>query len=412
VPVIGNRDTNRVQVFAGDQVAKVIVTGAILITVICVDFPDRFAQSPSTSILYMGFPTYLNDTFTKEHRQALNMAIDRELIIEKIFNGSGVAAHSVVPSNLGGRDDVCPSWNYDPEAAKAMWDAAGPLDGFPIWFNEGGSHEEWVTAVVNMWGANLGLDTSTVTFETRPWAEYLPLADDGEFTGPFRLGWGMDYPSPLNFLEPLYASYSTAADGGSNATFYNNPDFDAFLQDGKDAFSASGNAADSLPSYYNAEDLLCADANAVPIRFSVNQYVWNEGVTDVFMDAFGRVRVDYLTADDGVVTTDLTEPQSLFPQNTNESEGAQVLQNGLFAGLVGFTPSGEQIMANAESITSDDGGVNWTVVLRDGWTFHNGDPVTAKSYVDAWNLGAKASYGMQTNSFFKPIAGYEAYNEG
>ena len=83
------------------------------------DFPDPFAQSPNTGILYMAFPAYLPE-FTKEHRQALSMAIDRELIIEKIFNGSGTAAHSVVPANIGGRTDVCPSWNYDPEAETAV----------------------------------------------------------------------------------------------------------------------------------------------------------------------------------------------------------------------------------------------------------------------------------------------------
>ena len=154
------------------------------------DFPDRFAQSPSTGILYMAFPQYLDGTFTKEHRQALSMAIDRELIIEKIFNGSGTAAHSAVPSNLGGRDDVCASWNYDPDAAKALWDAAGPLDGFDVWFNAGSGHEDWVAAVVNMWSNSLGLDSANVTFQTAEWADYLDHADNGEFTGPFRLGWG------------------------------------------------------------------------------------------------------------------------------------------------------------------------------------------------------------------------------
>jgi oligopeptide transport system substrate-binding protein len=144
----------------------------------------------------------------------------------------------------------------------------------------------------------------------------------------------------------------------------------------------------------------------------VNQFVWNDGISDVFMDSYGRVRFDVMKSDDGIVSSDLTEPQSLFPQNTNESEGAQVLQNGLYTGLISFTPDGTQVLANAESFTSDDGGLNWTVVLKDGWSFTNGEPVTAKSYVDAWNLGAKASLGMQTNSFFKPIAGYEAYNEG
>jgi len=374
------------------------------------DFPDRYATSPSTSILYMAFPAYLPE-FTKEHRQALSMAIDRELIIEKIFNGSGDAAHSVVPSNLGGRSDVCPSWNYDPEMAKQIWDAAGPLEGFDVWFNAGGGHETWVEAVVNMWDNTLGLDSSTVTFQTAEWADYLDKADNAEFTGPFRLGWGQDYPSPLNFLEPLYASYSTAADGGSNASNYNNPDFDAALAQGKEAIAASGQLADAIPFYEAAEDILCDDAQTMPIRFGVNQFVWNEDVDNVYMDAYSNVGYDLITSQDGTVSQDLTNPASLFPMDANESEGTAVLMGNLFTGLVQFdAATGEPYMANAESITSDDGGKTWTVVLRDGWTFHNGEPVTAQSYVDAWSFGAKASLGFQNNSFYKKFVGYDELN--
>ena len=374
------------------------------------DFPDRYATSPSTSILYMAFPAYLPE-FTKEHRQALSMAIDRELIIEKIFNGSGEAAHSVVPSNLGGRSDVCPSWNYDPEMAKQIWDAAGPLDGFEVWFNAGGGHETWVEAVVNMWDNTLGLDSSQVTFQTAEWADYLDKADNAEFTGPFRLGWGQDYPSPLNFLEPLYASYMTAADGGSNASNYNNPDFDAALAQGKEAIAASGQLADAIPFYETAEDILCDDAQTMPIRFGVNQFVWNEDVDNVYMDAYSNVGYDLITSQDGTVSQDLTNPASLFPMDANESEGTAVLMGNLFTGLVQFdAATGEPYMANAESITSDDGGKTWTVVLRDGWTFHNGEPVTAQSYVDAWSFGAKASLGFQNNGFYKRFVGYDELN--
>jgi len=377
------------------------------------DFPDRFATSPSTAILYMAFPAYLDDTFTKEHRQALSMAIDRELIIEKIFNGSGEAAHSVVPSNLGGRSDVCPSWNYDPEAAKALWDAAGPLEGFDVWFNAGGGHETWVEAVVNMWSNTLGLDSSKVTFQTAEWADYLDHADNSEFTGPFRLGWGQDYPSPLNFLEPLYASYMTAADGGSNAAEYNSPEFDAALEQGKQAIAASGQLADAVPFYEAAEDILCDDAQTMPIRFGVNQFVWNEDVDNVYMDAYSNVGYDLITSKDGTVSQDLTNPASLFPMDANESEGTAVLMGNLFTGLVQFdAATGEPYMANAESITSEDGGKTWTVVLRDGWTFHNGEPVTAKSYVDAWSYGARAEFGMQNNGFYKRFVGYDELNAG
>ncbi|MGB5565010.1 MAG: ABC transporter substrate-binding protein, partial [Acidimicrobiia bacterium] len=375
------------------------------------DFPDRYATSPSTGITYMSFPAYLNDTFTKEHRQAMNMAIDRELIIEKIFNGSGEAAHSVVPSNLGGRSDVCPSWNYDPEMAKQIWDAAGPLEGFEVWFNAGGGHETWVEAVVNMWDNTLGLDSSQVTFQTAEWADYLDKADNAEFTGPFRLGWGQDYPSPLNFLEPLYASYMTAADGGSNASNYNNPDFDAALAQGKEAIAASGQLADAIPFYEQAEDILCDDAQTMPIRFGVNQFVWNEDVDNVYMDAYGNVGYDLITSQDGTVSQELTNPASLFPMDANESEGTAVLMGNLFTGLVQFdAATGEPYMANAESITSDDGGKTWTVVLRDGWTFHNGEPVTAQSYVDAWSFGAKSSLGFQNNGFYKRFVGYDELN--
>lgn len=376
------------------------------------DFPDRFKQSPSTSILYMAFPAYLPE-FTKEHRQALSMAIDRELIIEKIFNGSGEAAHSVVPSNLGGRSDVCPSWNYDPEAAKALWDAAGPLPGFTVWFNEGGGHETWVEAVVNMWSNTLGVDPGSVTFEQRLFADYLDIADAGEFTGPFRLGWGQDYPSPLNFLEPLYASYMTADNGGSNASEYDSPAFDEQLALGKEAVAASGNLADAVPFYEAAEDILCDDAQTMPIRFGLNQFVYNEGVDNVYMDSYANVGYDLITAEDGEVSQDIAEPSSLFPMDANESEGTAVLMGNLFTGLLQFDANtGEPYMANAESITSEDGGKTWTVVLRPGWTFHNGEPVTAASYVDAWSFGARSALGFQNNGFYKRFVGYDELNAG
>jgi ABC-type oligopeptide transport system substrate-binding subunit len=337
----------------------------------------------------------------------MNMAIDKQLIMDKIFNGSRDPAHSVVPPNLGGRDDVCPSWNYDPVAAKALWDAAGPIDSFAVWFNEGGGHEEWVGAIVNMWVNVLGVDAASLQFETRPWADYLSTIQGGDGTGPFRLGWGQDYPSPLNFLEPLYASY-----GGSNSSFYDNPEFDALIAEGKAAIAASGLLADAVPFYEAAEDVLCDDGSSIPVYFTLNQFAWNDTVSDVFMDAFGNVRFTSVKADSGVASLPLTEPVALLPMDVLESEGNQVTQNTLFTGLISFGPDMTQGLGNAASFTTDDGGLNWTVVLKDGWNFHNGEPVTAQSYVDAWSFGAVAAYGFQNNFFYSIIAGYDELNAG
>lgn len=372
------------------------------------DFPGRNGEALTTGFGYLGFPSYLSQ-YTKEIRQALSMAVDRQLIMDNIFLGARDAAYSVIPPNLQGRDFVCDSWSYNPEKAKELWDAAPDPGPITVWFNSGGGHENWVEAVVNQWGQNLGIDTSTVTFETLEFSEYLPVLDNQEATGPFRLGWGMDYPSPYNFLYPLYDSASFPP-VGSNDVFYDNPDFDGKLAEGAAALAASGQLSDALPYYYEAEDLLCDDAQVMPIYFSKAQFAWNEGIDNVFIDAYDDPGFTKLTSDDGAVSLFIVEPEHLFPTTSNESEGIKVLRS-LFTGLVQFDPeTNEPFNANAESITSDDGGKTWTIVLNDGWTFHNGEPVTSDSYINAWNYGADGANGQQNNSFYSNIVGYADLN--
>ncbi|MFT3862171.1 peptide ABC transporter substrate-binding protein [Micropruina sp.] len=101
------------------------------------------------------------------------------------------------------------------------------------------------------------------------------------------------------------------------------------------------------------------------------------------------------------------EPQNaLIPGNTNETNGGNVI-DALFAPLVTFDdktlePTYDGVAA---SVTSGDR-VTWTVKLKPGWTFHDGTPVTAESYVKAWNWNALATNGYVNSFFFANIAGY------
>ena len=372
------------------------------------DFPDHNGSVFTTSFAYLGFPTYLPQ-FTKEHRQALSMAVDRVAISEKIFLGGRAPANSVIPPNLQGRDDVCASWNFDPDTAKTIWDAAGDPGEITVWFNSGSGHEDWIEAIVNMWDEYLGIDSSTIKFESLEFSEYLPLLDNQEVTGPFRLGWGQDYPSPLNFLEPLYASYN-APPVGSNNTFYDNPDFDAALAAGKDKVAASGLLADGLDDYYAAENLLCDDSQVMPVYFGKSQFVWSDNASDVFIDSYSDVGYSKIKAENGHISANLQEPEHLFPTNSNESEGIAVLR-ALYAPLLNFdAETNEPFNSHAASITSDDGGQTWTIVLNPGWTFHDGTPITAADYVRTWSFGADGANGQQNNSFYANIVGYDELN--
>ncbi|GGT40260.1 peptide ABC transporter substrate-binding protein [Streptomyces purpureus] len=108
----------------------------------------------------------------------------------------------------------------------------------------------------------------------------------------------------------------------------------------------------------------------------------------------------------GIYSIEVGEPEKLLhPADTMESNGS-IVMSGLFAQLVDYTPDGKLTMVNAESVESKDSKV-WTVKLKKGWTFHDGTPVTSKSYVDAWNWAANVDNKQGNASWFGDILGAE-----
>jgi oligopeptide transport system substrate-binding protein len=107
----------------------------------------------------------------------------------------------------------------------------------------------------------------------------------------------------------------------------------------------------------------------------------------------------------GIVTVGNGEPQNpIIPTMTNEVFGSKVTGN-VFAGLVYYDAEGVVHNEVAESIESDDNKV-WNITLKDGWTFSDGTPVTAQSFVDAWNYGAYGPNAQNLSYFFEPIEGF------
>ena len=249
------------------------------------DFADRFIERPSSSFTYVGFPTYDPRFEDKRVRQAFSMAIDRKAITDAIFSGTRVPAFSVVsPVVNGSRTDACKYCNLDVERAKALlaesgFDTSKPVD---LWFNSGAGHDQWMQAVGNQLRQNLGVEYKLQG--GLDFAQYLPKGDQKGFTGPFRLGWVMDYPSPQNYLEPLYSTQALAPTG-SNQTFYSNPAFDALIAEGNSAASQE----EAITKYQAAEDLLLEDMPIAPMWFGVEQGVYSTKVENVKVDAFGRI---------------------------------------------------------------------------------------------------------------------------
>ncbi|MEK2494668.1 ABC transporter substrate-binding protein [Kitasatospora purpeofusca] len=102
-----------------------------------------------------------------------------------------------------------------------------------------------------------------------------------------------------------------------------------------------------------------------------------------------------------------TEPQNpLQPANANETGGSRIIQN-LFRGLVDYDPSNAELrMQVAERIDSADA-QTFDITLKPGWTFHDGTPVLARNFVNAWNWGATVTNNQLNSSWFADIEGYQ-----
>ncbi|MBL1095945.1 peptide ABC transporter substrate-binding protein [Streptomyces coffeae] len=109
----------------------------------------------------------------------------------------------------------------------------------------------------------------------------------------------------------------------------------------------------------------------------------------------------------GIVRSSWGDPPGpLEPANTNEVQGGKVLDM-IFRGLKTYDPrTGAAKDALADQITTSDQR-NYTVTIKAGRRFANGEKVTARSFVDAWNYGALLDNKQRNAYFFEYIEGYD-----
>ena len=241
------------------------------------EFGDNFLSGNSSSYTYVGLPTYDEKFASKDFRHALSMAIDREAITQTIKPEESPADAMVSPAVAGYREGACGEWcTYDPERAKQLFDEAGGYEGpMTLWFNSGAGHEEWMEAVANQLRENLGIQE--INFESLDFAQYLPLLQEQEVTGPFRLGWLMDYPSPQNYLENLLYT-----DASSNYTGWSNEEFDGLIDEG----NAAGTIDDGLEFYNQAEDIAIEEMPHIPMFFGDLAGAHSDRLSNVVYDSF------------------------------------------------------------------------------------------------------------------------------
>ena len=104
------------------------------------------------------------------------------------------------------------------------------------------------------------------------------------------------------------------------------------------------------------------------------------------------------------------DPAVLVPTAADDEPSILVVRE-LYRGLVEYNNDGEVVLDMAESIESDDN-LTWTITIKDGYTFHNGEPVDADAFIRAWNYAADGDNAQNNAYFMNRMAGIDESQEG
>ena len=189
-------------------------------------------EQEGLNVGYLAYNTTVAPFDNPAVRRALNMAIDKQAIIDVVFQGSGQIAKNPIPPTMWSYNDDIVDDSYDPEAARAALEAEGVTDlSMKIWampvqrpYNPNARR---MAELMQEDFANVGVTVEIVSYE---WGEYLERSKAEDRDGAVLLGWTGDNGDPDNFLAVLLGCDGVTR---SNRAQWCNAEFDSLIQQAK-----------------------------------------------------------------------------------------------------------------------------------------------------------------------------------
>jgi dipeptide transport system substrate-binding protein len=231
---------------------------------------------------YLAFNTENKPFDNKRVRQALNMAINKQAIIDAVFQGAGRIAKNPIPPTLWSYNEAVKDYPYDPEKAKQMLAEAGYPEGFEtdLWampvqrpYNPNARR---MAEIIQADWAKIGVIAKIVSYE---WGEYLKRTKDGDHQTAL-LGWTGDNGDPDNFLAVLLGCDAV---GGANRARWCYQPYEELIQKAKRA----SDQAERAKLYEEAQMIFKEEAPWVTIAHSVTFEPVRKEVKDFRIDPFG-----------------------------------------------------------------------------------------------------------------------------
>ncbi|MGB3336257.1 MAG: ABC transporter substrate-binding protein [Devosia sp.] len=215
-------------------------------------------------------------------RKALSMAIDKQAIVDAVYQGAGQVAKNLIPPTMWSYNNAVEDDTYDVEGAKALLAEAGVTElttdlwAMPVSRPYNPNAQRVAEMIQADWAA-IGVTANIVTYE---WTEYRERGKQPERKGPFQIGWTGDNGDPDNFFATLF---SCSAVGVSNYSAWCNEEFEDLIQKAK----VTADPAERTALYEQAQVIFKAEEPALTLAHSKVFVPMNKRVTGFIQSPLG-----------------------------------------------------------------------------------------------------------------------------
>lgn len=234
-------------------------------------------KRPSFNIGYMAFNMEKEPFDDPLVRQAINMAIDKEEIVEAFYNGLADPATSPLPPSLWSHDESLEKYDYNVEEAKKLLAEAGYEDGFTTELHTMSNPRPYlpepmkIAEAIQSDLAEIGITADIVSSE---WATYLEDTKNGKHSMAM-YGWTGVMADPDNFLYPNL-SKTNAEVPAQNIAFYKSDEFTSLITEARETIDQDKRTE----LYQQAQQLFQEDSPWVMLAYTTPPLAQSDYVED------------------------------------------------------------------------------------------------------------------------------------
>jgi ABC-type transport system substrate-binding protein len=231
----------------------------------------RLASAPALRLWYVGINTQRGPLRDARVRQAINYAVDVQLIWERMMARRGTLAAGVIPPSLPGADPQRQPYRRDVQRARQLLTEAGYPNGIDIelWSSQTAPSPRIAEALQ----ANLRDAGIRARLQQRDAPSVREAARNGQ-VDLFLKDWWADYPDAENFLYPLLHTANRGQ--GGNISFYSNAEVDRLIN----AARVELDDGRRTQLYRQADEVAFRDAPMIYLFFYTDMYAvqpWIQG---------------------------------------------------------------------------------------------------------------------------------------